>query len=330
MNTDNIGLNAPFAPNRAIMRLRDYQTGSSARMSQPYRYYQVSLDEELAQVGKAVEYYYSAAEEISQSSTYSAGMTHYYRKAIDAPNASLRFRALFFAMRLQPVLTYIAEFVRAQRRPPYILDLGCGFGLESTLICLSGAKVHGIDGSRDKIDGARERQAAYEEAYQKKLDLSYDLVNLFKFHPTEPYDAVYSSATLHHIEPAGEATKVISGLIKPGGYFFLSDENGYSLPQQLVVQRRIGWRTPRKYWTTDEETGEKFLYGHENIRAPFQWTGHMRKAGLEPQSIKYCRFLPPIDWPIERLVKTERLLRGVPLVAQAGAIGFLLTANKPF
>jgi SAM-dependent methyltransferase len=311
------------------MRLRDYHMGSSVRMSQPYRYYQVSLEEELAQVNNAVAYYYSAAEEIGQSSAYSSGMTHYYRKAIDEPNASLRFRALFFAMRLQPVLTYVAQFVRDQGRPPHMLDLGCGFGLESTLICLSGAKVHGIDGSRDKIDGARERQAAYEKTFQQTLDLSYDLVNLFKFHPTEPYDAVYSSATLHHIEPAGEAMRVISGLIKPDGYFFLSDENGYSLPQQLVVQQRIGWRTPRKYWMTDEETGEKFLYGHENIRAPFQWAGYMRKAGLEPQSIKYCRFLPPIDWPIERLVKTERLVRSTPLVAQAGTIGFLLTAYKP-
>ena len=292
-------------------------------------YYRVGLSEELRQVNCAVDYYLDWAEEF-RSTTYDWDfMNYYYRGLRDASKvAAIRFRALFFAMRLQPVLTYVSQFVEEHQRPPYILDLGCGFGLESLLICLTGAKVHGIDGWQPMIEHAERRLASYQQKHHLQLALHYDYVNVFQFSPEQPYDAVYSSATLHHIEPIEGAFAKIASLIKPGGYFFLSDENGYSPVQQLAVQKKIGWVKPRKYLRTDPDTGEKFWYGNENIRAPFQWAGHMRWAGLKPVSIKYCRFLPRLDWSVERLVNAERRLRSIPGITQLGAIGFLMTAQK--
>jgi hypothetical protein len=89
------------------------------------------------------------------------------------------------------------------------------------------------------------------------------------------------------------------------------------------VQKRIGFAKSRKYLRVDSETGESFRYGNENIRPPFL----MRKAHLTPISIKYCRFLPPLDRSLRALVKLERGLRSIPVLAQIGAIGFLLTAQ---
>jgi len=292
--------------------------------------YQIERNEELLQVNRAVEFYSGWADKLRQMPSGNALITHYYRGMLDSTNpATLRFRALFFAMRLQPVLTYVNTFKQRQNRPPHILDLGCGFGLESTLICSTGAVVYGVDAFDTKIQGARELQSHYEKAYGIKLDLSFDTANLFNFTPAQPYDAVYSSATLHHIEPAPRAMEAISQLLKPGGYFFLSDENGLSPVQQLAVQKRIGWFSARKQWRTDVNTGKQFLYGNENIRAPFQWASHMHRADLQPQTLKYCRFLPAVNWPIERLVDTERRLRTIPIISHFGAIGFLLTAYKP-
>ncbi len=178
------------------------------------------------------------------------------------------------------------------------------------------------------LDFAKYRKAHYQTKHDVQLALEYEQANLFKFAPSEPYDAVYSSATLHHIEPAAGAIAAVSHLIKPGGYFFLSDENGLSPLQQMLIYRKRGWTGPRKYWRVDEETGERYLYGNENIRAAFLRGRYMRAAEMPAQSIKYCRFLPPLDRPVEWFVKWERMLRRIPVLAELGAIGFLMTARK--
>lgn len=286
--------------------------------------YQVDLNEELAQVAHAVDYYQDWAGRFQQSA--SDELASYYRgMAAGSDSAMLRFRALFFAMRLQPVLTWIQQC----EHPPYILDLGCGYGLETMLLCLAGARVCGIDTAVAKIEQARLQKATYEQQYGRSLDVHFEAANLFDYQPEESFDAVYTSATLHHIEPVGEATRVIASFIRPGGWFFLSDENGYSPLQQLVVQKRIGWTSSRYVVRTDPQTGQSYPYGRENIRAPFQWAKHMRHAALVPEYIKYCRLLPPLKWPLERLVRYERALRRVPIVSQLAAIGFLFAARKP-
>lgn len=292
-------------------------------------YYQVALEEELSEINRAVGYYLEWAEEF-RSTLYEWDFIRYYYRGLLDPTqtAAIRFRALFFAMRLQPVLTYIQQFRVEHQRVPRILDLGCGFGLESLLICLTGASVDGIDAWQPMIEHAQQRQASYQQKHSIHLDLRYDYVNLFEFSAEQPYDAIYSSATLHHIEPPQKAFQAIANCLKPGAYFFLSDENGYSPIQQLIVQKRIGWTKPRKYWHTDPDTGKQFMYGNENIRPAFLWARHMSTAGLHPLSIKYCRLLPALNWTVERLVKAERRLRGIPIIAQIGAIGFLLTARK--
>lgn len=290
-------------------------------------YYGVEFDEELRHVSRAVQYYDDWGREI-ESSDYEWDYLKQYYAGYTAKTASVRFRALFFAMRLQPVLSYIEHFRQENHRFPGILDLGCGFGMETLLLGLYGAQVHGVDVSPEKIELAGKIKQNIERKQNTSLDVNFGVANLFGFAPSQVYDAVYSSATLHHIEPASEALQAIANLVTQNGYFFLSDENGYSPVQQLLVQKRIGFTSPRKYLRVDAETGESFWYGNENIRPPFVWARHMRKAHLTPMSIKYCRFLPPLDRPLAELVKLERSLRSIPVVAQSCAIGFLLTAQK--
>ncbi len=291
--------------------------------------YQVPFNEELKQTTSAIDYYLDWAEEFRTTDYDWEFLQTYYKGLID-PSQSKRilFRALFFTTRLQPVLSFIEQFKQQHNTSPRILDLGCGMGLESLLLSLSGATVHGVDPWSEMIKFSRFRQQAYQTKHSIQLALDYEQANIFKYNPSEPYDAVYSSATLHHIEPASDDVKIISQLLKPGGYFFLSDENGLSPLQQLAVQKKIGWIRPRKFWRVDSETGERYLYGNENIQPNFIWERYMRDAGLEPTTIKYCRFLPPLDHPVEWFVKWERTLRNIPLLAEMTAIGFLLTAQK--
>jgi SAM-dependent methyltransferase len=290
-------------------------------------YYHVGFDEELRHVSCAVQFYDDWGREI-ESSDYDWDYLKEYYSGYAANISWVRFRALFFAMRLQPVLSYIEQFQQENSRPPVILDLGCGFGMETIFLGLYRARVHAVDVSSEKIRVAGKIKQNIEGKQGTSLDVDFGVANLFDFVPSQAYDAVYSSATLHHIEPASGAIQTIADLVAPNGYFFLSDENGYSPIQQFVVQKKIGFTKPRKYLKVDGETGRSFWYGNENIRPPFLWARHMRLAHMTPISIKYCRVLPPLDLSLRELVKLERSLRSIPVLAQVAAIGFLLTAQK--
>lgn len=291
-------------------------------------YYQIRTFEEAHIIQKAFTFYQNWADLVRSGAFELDYLKHYYAKSLGVTQGKqFRFRALFFATRLQPILSYVHNFGQQHGRPPYILDLGCGFGLESLLIGATGAKVHGVDYSAEKIDFAPQLQKAYEDKHQITLDIRFEQASLFAFRALTGYDAVYSSATLHHIEPADQAIQAVANLLVPGGDFFLSDENGLSPIQQIAVQKRIGWTASRRVWRTNA-SGERFLYGNENIRPPFLWAHWMRKAGLVPQAIKYCRFLPPLNWSLERLLQWERWLRRIPGIAEFGAIGFMLIAHK--
>src|SRR5262245_10815617 len=115
-------------------------------------HYRISLAEELSQVEKAIGYYLDWAEEFRTTPRETPFIAYYYRGLLDpSQETAIRWRALYFAMRLQPVMSYIDDFHRQHGRAPRILDLGCGFGLESMLLSRQGAVVHGVDGDAKMI-----------------------------------------------------------------------------------------------------------------------------------------------------------------------------------
>ncbi len=109
-------------------------------------YHNIPFNKELRQVTTAVNYYLDWAEEF-RGTNYDWDFFYTYYQGLRDPRkvARIRFRALFFATRLQPVLSYIEQFVQQHQRSPRLLDLGCGMGLESLLLSLTGATVHGVD-----------------------------------------------------------------------------------------------------------------------------------------------------------------------------------------
>jgi SAM-dependent methyltransferase len=141
-------------------------------------YYHVDFDEELRHVSWAVQYFDDWGREI-ESSDYDSDYLKQYYSGYTAKTAWVRFRALFFAMRLQPVLSYIEQFQHENRRPPSILDLGCGFGREAILLGLYGAQVHGVDVSPEKIEVAGKIKQIIAGKQRTSLDLNFGVTNLF-------------------------------------------------------------------------------------------------------------------------------------------------------
>lgn len=90
-----------------------------------------------------------------------------------------------------------------------ILDLGCGTGHMTAQIAASGASVIGIDRSPDMIDRAQQAHPGIRFEVMDALELAF----------AEPFDAVFSNATLHWIKDPQPVIAGIARILRPGGRF---------------------------------------------------------------------------------------------------------------
>jgi 2-polyprenyl-6-hydroxyphenyl methylase/3-demethylubiquinone-9 3-methyltransferase len=105
-----------------------------------------------------------------------------------------------------------------------ILDLGCGGGVLSEALAGLGARVTGIDLSPTAIEAAR-RHARVTGG--KCLDIEYRNVSadaLVKEN-TKPFDAIFCSEVLEHVDDPAALVKEAALLLRKGGLFFFSTIN---------------------------------------------------------------------------------------------------------
>jgi len=88
-----------------------------------------------------------------------------------------------------------------------ILDLGCGTGHLASEIAARGAHVVGIDSSPAMIETAR----------QTYPSLTFQVADAQNFSFSEPFDAIFSNATLHWVNDPEKALECITATLKPGG-----------------------------------------------------------------------------------------------------------------
>ncbi len=90
-----------------------------------------------------------------------------------------------------------------------ILDLGCGTGDLAQLITDRGARVTGIDSSKEMIDAAKEKYPW----------ISFDIQSATDFSFNKKFDAVFSNAALHWILEKEKVVKRVHECLKPNGRF---------------------------------------------------------------------------------------------------------------
>ena len=90
-----------------------------------------------------------------------------------------------------------------------ILDAGCGTGQLAAEIAGAGADVLGVDSSPAMVEQARRNFPALRFEVQDLRTLPY----------RAEFDAVFSNAALHWVQPAGDAAAAIARALKPGGRF---------------------------------------------------------------------------------------------------------------
>jgi trans-aconitate 2-methyltransferase len=97
----------------------------------------------------------------------------------------------------------------APKRGERILDVGCGTGQLTCAIAEAGASVVGFDKSEDMIVRARRNAPHVDFRVADACDARFD----------EPFDAVFSNATLHWVKPPERGVTTIVASLRPGGRF---------------------------------------------------------------------------------------------------------------
>jgi trans-aconitate methyltransferase len=90
-----------------------------------------------------------------------------------------------------------------------ILDIGCGTGHLTAQIAATGAQVTGIDFSAEMIQQARIAHPV----------IQFEVADARAMAFSQPFDAVFSNATLHWIKQPERVVACIASALRPGGRF---------------------------------------------------------------------------------------------------------------
>ncbi len=88
-----------------------------------------------------------------------------------------------------------------------VLDAGCGLGLWTRALAVTGATVTGLDIHAPLLEQARLACPAAQ----------FHAADLLTWTPPQPFDAIYAFATLHWVHPPPAAARALYALLRPGG-----------------------------------------------------------------------------------------------------------------
>ncbi len=158
-----------------------------------------------------------------------------------------------------------------------VLDLGCGFPIQSLRFALLGARVYAVDSHDFSAEAAEMASAA-------RLDtltfVQGDIQQVMAEWPNGGIDMIYSQRALHYLDPpdaAGLATRLFSNLAK-GGKIFVSASGLNSELGQGYIGRDTPWGA--RYHPLSDEMRKKHdiegrvcLYTEDDMSALFRAAG---------------------------------------------------------
>jgi len=212
-------------------------------------------------------------------------------------------------------LQHVAKHIMSYKKPPWILDAGCGLGSELIFFSLLGAKVVGIDINRERLHIAKKRVEYYEEKYNRLLHVEFLLKSILEFCEYEEFNLVWSNQSISHIHPIEDFLKVAWGNLKDGGHLIICDSNNlnpYISFQAWLVHHKGGLYTV----VEDPNTSEPVPYARENYVNPLLLKSLLRKFHYDIRLVKYHGFMPPrFSTKVLRFI--EKTLASIPFICLA-------------
>jgi len=194
-----------------------------------------------------------------------------------------------------------------------IVDYGGGYGMDSIFLASRGYKVILYEITLNHIAIAEQFAARWR---QERGAIEFRSILRDRRGP-EPFgdvDAILLDEVAHHIEPVQGLFAKAATILRPGGRLFLLEPNAWSPVSQAYFLRVRGLKTVIEM--TDEETGERYLYGNEHIRVPSKWNRIAKRAGFDLERREHV--VPfgmtsesRLHSPLRRMVEATRGLRSV-------------------
>jgi 2-polyprenyl-3-methyl-5-hydroxy-6-metoxy-1,4-benzoquinol methylase len=146
-----------------------------------------------------------------------------------------------------PVLTAALEHFGVDVRNRRLLDLGTGSGQASLFFASRGASVVSVDASEIAISNLR----AYC-AHQNINNLMPTVLDATKISSIGPFDLVFGSFILHHIEPFDEFATTLRSALQPGGKAFFYENSAMSSLLMWIRKHVVGRLGIPKYGDEEE------------------------------------------------------------------------------
>jgi 2-polyprenyl-6-hydroxyphenyl methylase/3-demethylubiquinone-9 3-methyltransferase len=184
-------------------------------------------------------------------------------------------------------------------RDKRVVDVGCGGGILTESLALSGAKVTGIDLAEKSLKVAR------LHGLESGVNVDYRYVSVEKLAVEEPglYDVVTCMEMLEHVPDPGSIVRACAALVKPGGWVFFStlNRNPKSFLFAIVGAEYVLRMLPRG------------THAYENFIKPSELITATRSAGLSDIELKGLEYNPLIkhyklssDVSVNYLLATRR------------------------
>ncbi len=132
--------------------------------------------------------------------------------------------ARYFVPDRESQIRTLCSLVPDPGEPFHVLELACGQGLlaEALLERFPNGKVHGLDGSHEMLQTARQHLEAFGERFTTG---KFDLADSSWRKPEPVYQAVLSSLAIHHLGDVEKGTlfRDVHAMLRPGGAFLVAD-----------------------------------------------------------------------------------------------------------
>lgn len=181
-------------------------------------------------------------------------------------------------------ISFLARHV-LQNKGCLVLDAGCGFGTESIIAALLGAKVLGVDLSVERIAVARKRVQYYERVKKRRLDVTFEARDVSSLEVEEEFDLVWANEFISHVFSPAAFIKMSYLALKRGGFLVVCDTS-----YLCAFSAARAWLCHRKQLYTqavDPRTGKRIPYAVERLLIPERLADLMKREGFAVEEVAH-------------------------------------------